>query len=475
MTNNKRIHITWMLAIVSAAMVLASGCSEVKKRLGGEKVQSEHAETAHDESDGHDHGSDEHADDDGHDHGATEHSEGDGHDHGTAEHAEEDGHDHGGEAEEHGEHGSHEEGEHGHEEHEPGVVHLSPEKLEGLNIIVVPVHKGSVDSVLSLPTEISFDPDNTAHVVPRARGIVKEVHVGIGDVVEEGQVLAVLESRELATAKSEYLAAVAMRELARTTFTREQKLWEDKISAEQDYLQAKAAYQAAQIEVDTAEQELHALGVTQAQVEGLPKAEDATLTRYEILAPFSATVIERHIAQGETVGNDDDIFFIAKLDPVWAMGRATERDIRRIRDGQRVAIQLDALPGEELSGEVDYIGSMLDPESRTVNVRVVLPNTESKLRAGLFGRMLVFVDEHDHAETILVPNGALQRTDTGAIVYKETNPGEFRAVTVSVLHASQTHTEVQGELAEGDRIATGDIFVLKSEAGKESMGGGHSH
>jgi len=461
MTINDGIQRACALIIASIALVFASGCSEVKNRLGEDRAGAVQSETAHEEGGGHDHG------DAGHD------AE-DGHDHKAAGHAEEEGHEHGGKP--HTDHASGEEGEHGgHEEHESGVVHLSPEKLEGLKITVVPVHAGSVNSVLSLPVEISFDPDNEAHVVPRARGIVRAVHVGIGDIVKEGQVLAVLESRELATAKSRYLAALAMRELARTTFTREQKLWEDKISAEQDYLQAKAAYQSAQIAVDTAEQELHALGVSQTDVDGLPRAEDATLTHYEILAPFGATVIERHIALGETVGDDDDIFFIAKLDPVWAMGRATERDIRRIQAGQRVAIQLDALPGEEFPGKVDYIGNKLDPQSRTVNVRVVLPNPEATLRAGLFGRMLVFVDEHAHDEAILVPNDALQRTETGAIVYKETEPGEFRAVRVSVLHASQTHTEVQGELADGDRVAVGDIFVLKSEAEKESMGGGHSH
>jgi cobalt-zinc-cadmium efflux system membrane fusion protein len=365
--------------------------------------------------------------------------------------------------------------EHGeHEEHEPGMVHLSPDKLDTLNITVVPIHAGTVDSVLSLPAEIALDPDNEAHVVPRVPGIVRSVHAGIGDVVEGGQLLAVIESRELARAKSEYLTAVATRELAHTTFLREEKLWQDKISAEQDYLQAKAAYQAAQINVDAAEQALHALGLTQTEVEQLPNADDTSLTRYEIHAPFRATVIKRHIALGETVG-DEDVFLLAKLDPVWAMGRATERDIRRLRVGQKVAIQLDALPGDEFTGTIDYISSVLDPQGRTVDIRVVLPNPEKRLRAGLFGRMMVFVSEHAHDAAFLLPNDALQRTEGGTIVYREAEPGVFEAVTVSVLHASQTHTEVQGELADGDRIAAGNLFVLKSEAGKESMGGGHSH
>ncbi|MBX7257350.1 MAG: efflux RND transporter periplasmic adaptor subunit [Candidatus Hydrogenedentes bacterium] len=393
---------------------------------------------------------------------------------GHDDHAEEDpdsheGHDNESEAEHEGHAGE------DHEEHVEGMVHLPPERLEGLNISVVPVHAGTVDSTLTMPAEVKLDPDNEAHLVPRVRGIVREVHVGIGDRVVEGDLLAVLDSRELAGAKSEYLAALAMRDLAQTTFAREKGLWEDKISAEQDYLQAKAEYQAAQIQVQTAEQQLHALGLSQEEVDKLPQAQDTTLTRYEIRAPFDATVVERHITLGETVGEDDEVFFIAKLDPIWVMGRATERDLRRIEEGQKAIVQLDALPDNDFSAEIDYLGSVLDPESRTLNVRVVLPNPDGQLRAGLFGRMLVFVDEHEHEETILVPNEALQRTDTGAIVYKTLEEGEFKAVPVSVLHTSDTFTEVQGDLNEGDRIAAGDVFVLKSEAGKESMGGGHSH
>ena len=377
---------------------------------------------------------------------------------------------------EHAGHDDHDDGaESGPDKHSEGIVYLPPERLEGLNISVVSVRKGSVESTLALPAEVALDPDNEAHLVPRVRGIVREVYVGIGDQVNEGDLLAVLDSRELAAAKSDYLAALAMGDLAQTTFAREKGLWEDKISAERDYLQAKAEHQAAQIKVRTAEQQLHALGLTQADVDRLTTVQDTTLTRYEIRAPFEATVVERHITLGETVGEDDEVFFIANLDRVWVMGRATERDIRRINLGQNAVVQLDALPSADLSGAIDYIGSVLDPESRTLNVRVVLPNPDAHLRAGLFGRMLVFVDEHAHDEAILVPNDALQRTDTGGVVYKALDAGEFQVVPVSVLHSSDTLTEVQGELEEGDRVAAGDVFVLKSEAGKESMGEGHSH
>lgn len=359
--------------------------------------------------------------------------------------------------------------------HEPGRVHLTPERLRTLNITTAVVRHGSVSMALALPAETQFDPDRVSHLVPRVAGIVREVHAGIGDRVSAGDLMAVLDSRELAEAKSKYLADLAMRDLAQSTYEREERLWERKVSSEQDYLEAKQAFEEAKIRVTTAEQQLHALGLSEEDVDSLPDQEDTSLTRYEIRAPFDATVIRRHISLGETVQERDQVFFIAQLDPLWVMGQATERDLRRIRPGQSAVIELDAFPGEVFNGAVDYVASALDPESRTVDVRVVLPNPNARLRAHMFGRMVVFLEEHEHAEAFLVPIDAVQRTDQGEVVYKVVEEGVFEQVAIEVLHASDDFAEIHGLLEEGDLVAAGDTFVLKSEAGKEQMGGGHSH
>lgn len=363
-----------------------------------------------------------------------------------------------------------------HDEHEgEGNVHLSPERLAELDITLSPVHRGSVKSTLSFPAEIMLDPDGEAHLVPRVAGIAREILVSIGEEVKQGDVLAVLESRELGGAKSDYLAQLAYLDLARTTFNREKRLWEEKICSEQDYLEARQAFQAAQIAVESSQQALYALGLSSEDVSGLPREVKTDLTRFEIRAPFDGTVIARHISRGEAVSGERSIFLLAELDTVWAMGRVTERDIRKIAPGQEAIVQLEGFPGEEFVGTIDYIGSILDPSSRTVDARVIVPNAEKRIRAGMFGRLAIFLDSHEHDETMLVPNGALQRTATGAIVYRMEGTDEFEPVPVEILHASDTFTEVQGNLEENDRVAVGDIFVLKSEAGKAAMGGGHSH
>lgn len=385
---------------------------------------------------------------------------------------------------ERGDHDNHAHGDaHADHEHEDdvaasrsdSVIHIPSARLRDAVITFVPVHRGTVKGILSIPAEIALDSDNEAHIVPRVPGIVREVHAGLGQEVEAGAVLAVLDSRELAHAKSEYLAALSARELAQATYNREKGLWEQKISAERDYIEAVQALRTAEIAVETAQQALHALGLDADAIAGPPGTGNASLTRYEVRAPFSGRVLARHVAIGEAVDSNHQVFHLARLDPVWALGRVPERDIARVRLGQHAIVSVDAYPGEEFTGTVDYIGSVLDPASRTVNVRVPLANPNERLRAGMFGRMLLQLDEHDHGEALLVPNDALQRSAGGAVVYKKVGEETLQPVPVTVLHASDTLTEVQGDLVDGNLVAAGDLFLLKSEASRDAMGGGHSH
>jgi cobalt-zinc-cadmium efflux system membrane fusion protein len=265
-----------------------------------------------------------------------------------------------------------------------------------------------------------------------------------------------------------------MWDLAKATNDRETRLFKQEISSEKDYLASKQAFEEARINKRTARQQLQALGLANDYIDRLVEEETTSLIRYEIRAPFDATVIERHITRGETVGLDDQVFFVAQLDFVWMMGRVTQRDIPKLKLGQRAVIGFDGLPGEHFEGEIDYIGSVLDPRSRATEVRVVLPNPELEFRAGMFGRMSIFVDEHQHTGTMLVPVDAVQRSTRGPIVYRVREEGEYEVVAVTVLHQSADFVEVQGPLEEGDLVSVGDTFVLKSEAAKEDMGG-HSH
>ena len=180
------------------------------------------------------------------------------------------------------------------------------------------------------------------HIVSRIPGIVQEIRKNLGDPVRAGEVMAVIDSRELADAKATYLAARERFSLAETTLAREKDLWEKKISPEQDYLTAKQAMAEARIELQVATQKLRALGFSEASVQQLAGRPNAPLTRYEVVAPLAGTVIEKHIAVGELLKDDTEAFVVADLSTVWVDLNVPPNDLPLVRKGQRVTVTADS-------------------------------------------------------------------------------------------------------------------------------------
>lgn len=387
------------------------------------------------------------------------------------------GHDHGTHDDPAPVHDEHEErDEHGgHEEHEEGVVHLNADKLSGLDLNTVKVRSGSLALTLELTGEVHWNAEGVAHVAPRVAGVVLEVHKRLGDHVREGDVLAVLDSRELAMAKAEYLTARALEMMSDTAFLRANKLWKQQVSAERDYLEAKNALAEAKISSRVAQLQLRALGLSEAAIRTIPEAPDDSLTRYEMTAPIPGVIVERHATRGEILGDDSEAFHIVDTSNVWMMGHAHERDLRHLSTGQEAVIRLEAFPGERFEGKVDYVSSLLDPETRTVEVRVVLNNAGHRFRAGMFGVVSVFSGTQTGAAGLLVPVESVQPANDGFAVFRRVEADIFRMVPVQVRARSKEFAQVLGDLRPGDEVVIGDTFVLKSEAAKEEMGGGHSH
>jgi len=199
---------------------------------------------------------------------------------------------------------------------EEKIVTLTEDQMKKFGVEVGTAGPGKLQVHVTLPGEVAVNADRMAHIVPRVPGVVREVQKNLGDKVKKGEVMAVLESRELADAKASFLAARERVGMAETNFNREEQLWQKKISAEQEYLQTKQALSEAQIELRSAEQKLHALGFPEPYLKELPQHPELNFTRYEIISPFDATVIEKHITLGEVLKDDTEAFMIADLSDV---------------------------------------------------------------------------------------------------------------------------------------------------------------
>jgi len=373
-------------------------------------------------------------------------------------------------AEDHGGTAAHAE-EGGGEGHDEGVVRLSDAELKEFGIVVRQAGPGRLDTYVDLPGEIVINADRQAHVVPRVPGIVREVRKKLGDQVRAGEVMAVLESRELADAKAEYLASRERLALAQANFKREERLWKKKISAEQEYLSAKQALAEARINLRSAEQKLHALGMSEVYLEKLPKHSEQTYTRYEIRAPFDGTVIQKHISLGEALSNTSEAFVVADLSTVWVDINVYQKDLVKVRKGQKVVIELGhGLP--PVTGTLSYVGPLVGEETRTALARAVLPNPNGDLRPGMFITARVATDSTE--VPLLVPKSALQTLEGKTVVFVLDEDG-FKPRPVTIGRQNGLQVEIVDGLKAGEKYVSTGAFTLKAQLSKGAFGGGHGH
>lgn len=361
-------------------------------------------------------------------------------------------------------------GEESHSEAEgPRVIQLSDEQLATHGIELAEAGAGVLDIELTLPGEVKLNADRVAHVVPRMAGVVREVRKRIGDTVQGGEVLAVLDSQELADAKAALLASFERVGLAEAGAAREERLWRRGISAEQEYLEAKQRLAEFQIELRAARQKLYALGFTETELDAVRSQPDATLTRYAVRAPFAGTVIAKEVSPGEAVAADADIFVIADLRTVWVDFSAPQQDLALIRPGTTVTVTAGhGIPDTE--AVVAYVEPVVQESTRMALARVIISNAGGQMRPGVFVTGRVAVRQYEVA--VAVPNTAIQTLDKGEVVFMRTPEG-FIPQPVTTGRSDRRLVEITSGLAPGATYVRVGALTLKAELSKSALDHGH--
>ena len=360
----------------------------------------------------------------------------------------------------------------GHEE-EGQVIELTAEEIQEIGLETARAGAGTVSIHITLAGEIGVNQDRMAHVVPRVEGIVTEVKKNLGDTVKAGQVLAVIESQQLADAKGGYLSAVERYQMAALAFSSEETLWKEKISSEQEYREKKQAMTEAGIEKRSAEQKLLAIGFDESYLENLSDTPDRHLTRFEIKAPFDGTVIEKHIVLGELVRTESAVYVIADLRSVWVDLQVYPKDLQSIRQGQEVELFADSQT-PAAGGSIGYVGPIVGAESRTALARVVLGNPSGLLRPGLFVTAKVAVSKKE--VTIAVPKDAIQSLEGRKCVFVKDEHG-FEPVFVEIGVENTSHVEILSGLTAGQEYVVKEAFALKAKIITSTLDShaGHGH
>jgi cobalt-zinc-cadmium efflux system membrane fusion protein len=348
---------------------------------------------------------------------------------------------------------------------EPGLVTLTDAQIDRAGIKTAPAAGGRLTRHLHVPGTIVPSANNTARIAVKTTGTVAELRKGLGDRVIKGEIVALLDSREIADAKGEYLAARLSAALQKTLYERDKELWDKRISSEQQFLRSQASFQDLKVKEDAARRKLTFLGLSPAEIQALPNQPEAQFERQEIRSPIAGRIVERRVDLGAAVGRDNletELYSVVDLSKVWVDLAVSPGDLPLVQEGQVVEIQAQAT-GARAEGRIVFIGPVLDQNTHAARVVAELPNPDERWRPGSFVAAEIRIA--DHPVPVLIPSAALQTLDGKPTVFVRTADG-FVARPVTTGRSDDEGVEVTTGLQPGEAIAVGNSFTLKAELGK---------
>ncbi len=346
-------------------------------------------------------------------------------------------------------------------EQEEARVTMSDAQLQQAGVALAVAGPARINSQVALLGEVRYNGDRTVQVVPRLAGLVEAVPVSAGDRVRKGQVLAVLSSPALADQRAQGLAAQKRLALARSTFEREKKLWQDKISAEQDYQQARVALQEAEIAEQNIRQKLADLNAT--------ATSGGNLTRFELRSPIEGIVTDKRITVGQSLGESEAVFTVSDLSSVWVEAPVATKDLGTIRSGMAVQVKASGFEAQA-TGTITYVSALVGEQTRSATARVVLPNPKGLWRPGLPVR--VEVTSGDAEVPVAIQMDAIQSVRDWQVVFGRYGQ-QLEARPLELGRSDGKVVEVLSGLSAGERYAAKNSFVIKAELGK--AGASHDH
>jgi Cu(I)/Ag(I) efflux system membrane fusion protein len=315
----------------------------------------------------------------------------------------------------------------------PGVVSIDPTMVQNLGVRTSIAEQGSLARRIETVGYIGYDEDTVQHVHTRVDGWIEKLATkASGDPVSKGQLLFELYSPALVNAQQEYLAALN----SSNTMLR---------SASRD--------------------RLIALGLTESEISRLDR-EGTAMQRVRVYAQQDGVIAHLGAREGIFVTPATEVMSVAQLDRVWLLAEVFERQAAWVRPGQSASVELDYLPDQVLSGTVDYVYPELDPQTRTLKVRLRFDNQSETLRPNMFARVVIDGEAVD--DVVHVPREAIIRGGAIDRVVIALGQGRFRSTAVELGIESGDRVVIRKGVAAGDRIVTSAQFLIDSESNIES-------
>jgi len=314
----------------------------------------------------------------------------------------------------------------------------------------VKVAQQSIPETLDLAARVQADPTKVVRIFSPASGRVVAIEVKPGDYVRRGQTVAMLNSSDVASARSDYAKANIEAERATRVMERQKLLFEHGAAAEKDYIDARAQADAAHAELARARQRLELLNVS----------ASADADTVHLVAPANGVVLDVSAAAGEfskSLESANPLITIADLNTVWIIGDVYEKDVAKLERGKQVNVTLQAYPDKQWSGHIDSISGALDPATRTLKVRVALSNPGQRLKPEMFGAIHVTTGTH---QALGVSTESILREGNTTTVFLN-NGGKPEQRTVTIGQTVDGNVEIVNGLRAGEQVAAVGAELLK--------------
>ena len=308
-------------------------------------------------------------------------------------------------------------------------------------LIVQPVDMHHAPHSMVFPANVEADPVRTASVLPPLTGKVVELKVGLGDHVTRGQLIATIDSGDLAQANSDVVKARDAMNLAKKALDRAQGVKAAGGNAVKDLEAAQSSYNQAQAEYDRARTRLVAVG-------GEPDAQ--TARPMQVTAPITGYITALSVAPGVYVNDPTaSMMTISNLDSVWITANVPESDSGMVAKGQKVDATLAAYPDKVFHGNVTFVNPVLQSDTRRDLVRVTFANPDGLLKPNMFANARIDIPQ---PEQVFIPQSALLMNNDSITVFVEVSPWTFERRTVDISYDESDGTRVLKGLKEGDRV-----------------------
>jgi len=321
--------------------------------------------------------------------------------------------------------------------------------------------------VLRASGRIDFNEQHLSRIGANVTGRVSEIYANLGQQVKQGEVLAKITSTELTQSQLIYLKAKSANQLAEQAANRATILYKEDVIALAELQRRESESSSAKAEYRAANDQLRVQGMDQASIDRLAKTGLIESINH-VVTSITGEIVERKINKGQVVQPADALFSVADLNTLWAISEVPESNSYLIHKGQKASLIIPSLRNQEVDGVVAHVSSTVNTQTRTVVVRMELPNKNGQMKPGMLATMLI---ESQPMEKLVVPVNAVFREDNQDHVFIRQDDNRYRMIPVKLGAEGRGYRPVISGLDDGQEIAIDGAYHLNTERKRQLSGG----